>query len=170
MSWSLLLPQDKGGVGLYEPEDRSVSNGGPQDPKLRAGTELDKGIGQLPPDQQQQLGKLYMFLTQHPEARVQLRSFGDVKRAMDNYQVCLKCNQYFENLCMEDHNMSQCHIICLTFVSKFCLAFWAYLEPDVDQELQATHGFDQRFWLMRSVRMSRSICLNLSSQRGLTVH
>lgn len=81
--------QDKGGVGLYEPEDRNVSNGGPQDPKLRAGTELDKAIGQLPPDQQQQLGKLYMFLTQHPEARVQLRSFGDVKRAMDNYQVLL---------------------------------------------------------------------------------
>lgn len=81
--------QERGGVGLQEPEEKNLSSNSPQDPKPRADTELDKAIGQLPPDQQQQLGKLYMFLTQHPEARVDVKNLGDVKRAMDNYQVLL---------------------------------------------------------------------------------
>lgn len=49
--------------------------------------ELKQAIGQLPAEQQQQLGRLYMFLTQHPEAKVKLQNFGDVRRALDNYQV-----------------------------------------------------------------------------------
>ena len=81
--------QDKGSVGLYEPESKSTSSNGADPSNLKAGAELEKAIGQLPPEQQQQLGRLYMFLTQHPEAKIELQNFGDVRRAMDNYQVCL---------------------------------------------------------------------------------
>ncbi|KAL0025367.1 hypothetical protein WJX79_001293 [Trebouxia sp. C0005] len=81
--------QDKGGVGLYEPESKSTSSNGADPSNLKAGAELEKAIGQLPPEQQQQLGRLYMFLTQHPEAQIKLQNFGDVRRAMDNYQVLL---------------------------------------------------------------------------------
>ena len=93
--------QNKGNVGLYEPESKPSSNGngnGAQEPKstsqngngtgLQTSADIEKAIGQLPPEQQQQLGRLYMFLTQHPEAKVELQSLGDVRRAMDNYQVC----------------------------------------------------------------------------------
>lgn len=90
--------QNKGNVGLYEPESKPSSDGnGAQEPKstshngngtgLQTNAEIEKAIGQLPPEQQQQLGRLYMFLTQHPEAKVELQSLGDVRRAMDNYQV-----------------------------------------------------------------------------------
>ena len=91
--------QDKGGVGLYEPEaPKSTSGNGSESgsngsvdkgsgANVQSGAELEKTIGQLPPEQQQQLGRLYMFLTQHPEAKVELQSLGDVRRAMDNYQV-----------------------------------------------------------------------------------
>ena len=81
--------QDKGSVGLYEPELKSTFSNGADPSNLKAGAELEKAIGQLPPEQQQQLGRLYMFLTQHPEAKIELQNFGDVRRAMDNYQVCL---------------------------------------------------------------------------------
>lgn len=86
--------QDKGNVGLYEPEPKSVSeskngaNNG-DGANLEAGVALEKAIGQLPPEQQKQLGRLYMLLTQHPEARLELSSFDDVRRAFDNYQVLL---------------------------------------------------------------------------------
>ena len=79
--------QDKGGLGLYEPEPKSVSSNGSDSPNVKVGAELEKAIGQLAPEQQQQLGRLYMFLTQHPEARIELQSFRDVRRVMDNYQV-----------------------------------------------------------------------------------
>jgi len=86
--------QDKGNVGLYEPEpkvvsesDNSTNNG--DGANLQAGVALEKAIGQLPPDQQKQLGRLYMLLTQHPEAKIELQSFNDVRRALDNYQVLL---------------------------------------------------------------------------------
>ncbi len=90
----LFCLQDKGSVGLYEPEStssklKSTSSNGADPANLKAGAELEKAIGQLPPEQQQQLGRLYMFLTQHPEAKIKLQNFGDVRRAMDNYQVCL---------------------------------------------------------------------------------
>ena len=90
--------QDKGGVGLYEPEPKSTSSNGAgkngsfdngSGANVQAGAELEQAISQLPPEQQQQLGRLYMFLTQHPEAKVELKSFGDVRRAMDNYQVLI---------------------------------------------------------------------------------
>ena len=82
-----LFLQDKGGVGLYEPEPKSNSSNGADSANVQASAELEKAIGQLPPEQQQQLGRLYMFLTQHPEAKIELQSFSDVRRAMDNYQV-----------------------------------------------------------------------------------
>ena len=81
--------QDKGSIGLYEPESRSTPNNVAYPANLKAGAELEKALGQLPPEQQQQLGRLYMFLTQHPEAKIDLQNFGDVRRAMDNHQVCL---------------------------------------------------------------------------------
>ncbi|KAL3136586.1 hypothetical protein ABBQ38_005832 [Trebouxia sp. C0009 RCD-2024] len=88
--------QDKGNVGLYAPEPKSVSeskntngaNNG-DGANLEAGVALEKAIGQLPPEQQKQLGRLYMLLTQHPEARLELSSFDDVRKALDNYQVLL---------------------------------------------------------------------------------
>ena len=96
MSWFklhfLFLLQEKGNVGLYEPkspsnngsEAKSNSNNGLSQ---QTTAELEKAIGQLGPEQQQQLGRLYMFLTQHPEAKIELQSLGDVRRAMDDYQV-----------------------------------------------------------------------------------
>ena len=91
--------QDKGGAGLYEPDKTSSSGNGSEDPSLKAGAELEKAIGQLPPEQQQQLGRLYMFLTQHPEARVELGSFGDVRHAFDNYQVNISTRLYTSVCC-----------------------------------------------------------------------
>ena len=91
--------QDKGGVGLYEPESKSTSSNGADPSNLKAGAELEKAIGQLPPEQQQQLGRLYMFLTQHPEAKIELQDFGDVRRALDNYQVCLPNRHNPTTLC-----------------------------------------------------------------------
>lgn len=88
--WRCVL-QDKGGVGLHEPdqEPKSTSSNGRDPANVQASVELEKAIGQLPPEQQQQLGRLYMFLTQHPEAKIELRNLGDVRRAVDNHQVCL---------------------------------------------------------------------------------
>ena len=54
--------QNKGGVGLYEPESKSISSNGADPANLKAGAELEKAIGQLPPEQQQQLGRfVYVF-------------------------------------------------------------------------------------------------------------
>ena len=81
--------KSKGGLAQREPESKVVSNDGAGGNGASAQTraELEKAIGELPPEQQKQLGRLYMFLTQHPEAKIELQSFGDVRRAMDNYQV-----------------------------------------------------------------------------------
>jgi hypothetical protein len=100
----LFCLQDKGSVGLYEPESKSTSSNGADPSNLKATAELEKAIGQLPPEQQQQLGRLYMFLTQHPEAKIELQNFGDVRRALDNYQVCL-ANQHapFSTLSLLKH-------------------------------------------------------------------
>ena len=78
--------QDTRGVGLHEPdqEPRSTSSNGTDPANVQASVELEKAIGQLPPEQQQQLGRLYMLLTQHPEAKIELKNFGDVRRAVDN--------------------------------------------------------------------------------------
>lgn len=81
--------QDKGGLGLYAPESKITSRNGADSANMQTGVELEQAIGQLPAEQQQQLGRLYMFLTQHPEAKVKLQNFGDVRRALDNYQVLL---------------------------------------------------------------------------------
>lgn len=79
--------QSKGSAGLYESEPETVKQNGSGSPQIETGAELEKSIGQLPLEQQKQLGRLYMFLTQHPEAKLDMRSFGDVRRALDDYQV-----------------------------------------------------------------------------------
>ena len=83
----MTFSQGKAGLAQLEPESKSNDGAGRDGVSAQTSAELEKAVGQLPPEQQKQLGRLYMFLTQHPEAKIELQSFGDVRRAMDNYQV-----------------------------------------------------------------------------------
>lgn len=117
--------QNKSGVGLYEPEPKSISGNGSgsngngsvnngSGANVQAGAELEKAISQLPPEQQQQLGRLYMFLTQHPEAKLELQSFSDVRKAMDNYQVFVKPALRAPAVC------SMCCICVKVLLCRYC--------------------------------------------------
>lgn len=72
--------QANGSIGLAEREDPSKAVAALD--KLPTGDELEKVLKEMSPDQQKQLAQLYMFLTQHPEARVDVKKLGNVRQAM----------------------------------------------------------------------------------------
>ena len=91
--------QEAGKTTLVEPEivRGNGSSNGSSINQLPTGDELEKVLKDMSPEQQQQLARLYMFLTQHPEARVDVKSLGNVRQAVNNYQVSyskvkLNCN------------------------------------------------------------------------------
>lgn len=86
-----LYAQESGNTGLAEPD--TVGQNGATITQMPTGEELEKVLKDMSPEQQQQLAQLYMFMTQHPEARVDLKSLGNVRQAVTstNNQVRHTC-------------------------------------------------------------------------------
>ena len=77
---NVLHTQESGNTTLAE-RDTAGQNGATIT-QMPTGEELEKVLKDMSPEQQQQLAQLYMFMTQHPEARVDLKSLGNVRQAV----------------------------------------------------------------------------------------
>lgn len=77
---NVLLTQESGNITLAERD--TTGKTGATITQMPTGEELEKVLKNMSPEQQQQLAQLYMFMTQHPEARVDLKSLGNVRQAV----------------------------------------------------------------------------------------
>lgn len=93
LTGTAVLLQEQGRVSVVEP--KNVGQNGATINEMPTGAELEKVLQDMSPEQQKQLAQLYMFMTQHPEARVDLGSLGNVRQAVTSTNNQVRIAQCF---------------------------------------------------------------------------